>query len=80
LNVTVLPGFAASKSVPICVNAAVSEDAAKTVRSTDSGAEPEGSFVVVDEDDEQADRATNATTATRRVAFRIPPPSRGARS
>ena len=36
LKVTVVPGFAASKSDPICVNAAVSEDAANTVRSVAS--------------------------------------------
>ena len=36
LNVTVVPGFAASKSEPICVNAAVREDAAKTVSSVAS--------------------------------------------
>jgi hypothetical protein len=33
LKVTVVPGFAASKSDPICVNAAVREDAANTVSS-----------------------------------------------
>ena len=33
LNVTVVPGFAASKSDPICVKAAVSDDAANTVSS-----------------------------------------------
>jgi hypothetical protein len=68
-NVTVVPGFADSKSEPICVKAAVSDEAANTVRSVDHCA---GVLEVVL--DEHAASATVRTINSRLI--KRPPPSR----
>src|SRR5262245_55222629 len=71
LNVTCTPALAASKSFPIWVKAAVSDEAAKTVSSELPDAEAPAEVVVVD--DEQAASRTTTTAIANRRTFRTSP-------
>jgi hypothetical protein len=73
LNVTVVPGFAASKSLPICVNAPVSDEAANTLRVFDPVAEPEPELLLL----EQATAARSKQTAMTVMFLRIDQTSLG---